>query len=57
MDNASPSCVLVPYKITLLSNTAPGNEYRRGVLVPYKITLLSNQVTLSTEYGDGFSTL
>ena len=34
--------VLVPYKITLLSN--PQHTLRHGlrVLVPYKITLLSN---------------
>ena len=34
--------VLVPYKITLLSNKTGFLEYYRGVLVPYKITLLSN---------------
>ena len=34
--------VLVPYKITLLSNI-PGVVYKSSaVLVPYKITLLSN---------------
>ena len=37
------SMVLVPYKITLLSNSwQPGARTRR-VLVPYKITLLSNR--------------
>ena len=34
--------VLVPYKITLLSNDNDWNRYQHNVLVPYKITLLSN---------------
>ncbi len=34
--------VLVPYKITLLSNTASIKVSTVKVLVPYKITLLSN---------------
>ena len=34
--------VLVPYKITLLSNNPCGLARRKSVLVPYKITLLSN---------------
>ena len=34
--------VLVPYKITLLSNTVWIIRNFRAVLVPYKITLLSN---------------
>ena len=34
--------VLVPYKITLLSNNELIGTERQGVLVPYKITLLSN---------------
>ena len=34
--------VLVPYKITLLSNAVPGTGDDPTVLVPYKITLLSN---------------
>ena len=41
------AAVLLPYKITLLSNTVPisGNVY--GVLLPYKITLLSNLAKLN----------
>ena len=39
--------VLVPYKITLLSNKIFWLTVRTLVLVPYKITLLSNDV-----YGD-----
>ena len=35
--------VLVPYKITLLSNMADGVSLALIVLVPYKITLLSNE--------------
>ena len=35
--------VLVPYKITLLSNDHVGVCEDAGVLVPYKITLLSNR--------------
>ena len=34
--------VLVPYKITLLSNGYDKNGNKVYVLVPYKITLLSN---------------
>ena len=34
--------VLVPYKITLLSNRLALISRKRSVLVPYKITLLSN---------------
>ena len=34
--------VLVPYKITLLSNRCACSYTSRYVLVPYKITLLSN---------------
>ena len=34
--------VLVPYKITLLSNQGDAGGNDIGVLVPYKITLLSN---------------
>ena len=34
--------VLVPYKITLLSNYSREKYLERVVLVPYKITLLSN---------------
>ncbi len=36
------SNVLVPYKITLLSNLISGQSKKQSVLVPYKITLLSN---------------
>ena len=36
------SIVLVPYKITLLSNSEDRSNLDREVLVPYKITLLSN---------------
>ena len=44
--------VLVPYKITLLSNAL--REIVRGVtvLVPYKITLLSNGHSKSSEGGE-----
>ena len=35
---------IVPYKITLLSNTEPIPMDSAEVLVPYKITLLSNVV-------------
>ena len=37
-----PSFVLVPYKITLLSNSNFVFTKTTFVLVPYKITLLSN---------------
>ena len=37
-----PGAVLVPYKITLLSNRRCTGGIRLPVLVPYKITLLSN---------------
>ena len=36
--------VLVPYKITLLSNHGETLREAVDVLVPYKITLLSNQL-------------
>ena len=36
--------VLVPYKITLLSNKGALTLRSADVLVPYKITLLSNGV-------------
>ena len=39
----STSIVLVPYKITLLSNAGDVAPDGRQVLVPYKITLLSNE--------------
>ena len=38
---------IVPYKITLLSNSVRSGHRPAFVLVPYKITLLSNG------YGDG----
>ena len=38
-----PILVLVPYKITLLSNKRSEIEAILNVLVPYKITLLSNR--------------
>ena len=38
----SKICVLLPYKITLLSNRVPRNRHKGIVLLPYKITLLSN---------------
>ena len=38
--------VLVPYKITLLSNTMDDEYTLEEVLVPYKITLLSNDVRI-----------
>ena len=41
MENDS---VLVPYKITLLSNDVPVSVSVPVVLVPYKITLLSNEM-------------
>lgn len=34
--------ILVPYKLTLLSNMLPDTSARKTVLVPYKFTLLSN---------------
>ena len=34
--------VLLPYKITLLSNDVYPANYKISVLLPYKITLLSN---------------
>ena len=34
--------VLIPYEITLLSNTAPNWVFITIVLIPYEITLLSN---------------
>ena len=36
--------VLLPYKITLLSNRATSVDLARSVLLPYKITLLSNDI-------------
>ena len=39
------SIVLVPYKITLLSNYHSPLMFCPPVLVPYKITLLSNTCT------------
>ena len=36
--------VLVPYKITLLSNGIDSDSIFTIVLVPYKITLLSNTI-------------
>ena len=39
-----PGKVLVPYKITLLSNALWASKSRCKVLVPYKITLLSNHI-------------
>ena len=44
--------VLVPYKITLLSNNVNDRISKAEVLVPYKITLLSNYMAyLDGEYG------
>ena len=43
LDVNSLSAVLVPYKITLLSNLHAVDSRIDLVLVPYKITLLSNQ--------------
>ena len=40
--------VLVPYKITLLSNQSSPILASRLVLVPYKITLLSNEPRIRT---------
>ena len=34
--------VLLPYKITLLSNGTEVKGIKKAVLLPYKITLLSN---------------
>ena len=34
--------ILLPYKITLLSNRCADINIARAVLLPYKITLLSN---------------
>ncbi len=42
-DCGTNETVLVPYKITLLSNYAWILAVMVGVLVPYKITLLSNR--------------
>ena len=41
--------VLLPYKITLLSNHENGIPYELAVLLPYKITLLSNGMVSSAE--------
>ena len=49
--------VLVPYKITLLSNIPPDSWEIRKVLVPYKITLLSNFGKGTSVDPGGFSTL
>ena len=35
--------VLLPYEITLLSNTSKGLKKPIEVLLPYEITLLSNE--------------
>ncbi len=47
----NPQMVLVPYKITLLSNGFPNPNVRQFVLVPYKITLLSNMVSSAAAIG------
>ena len=47
-----PDVVLVPYKITLLSNSGFGLIEGTRVLVPYKITLLSNAVECEDEETD-----
>ena len=44
--------VLVPYKITLLSNDVSGTGDDPSVLVPYKITLLSNDSLARIELPD-----
>ena len=49
--------VLVPYKITLLSNEDAAAEMAASVLVPYKITLLSNHKWWKYYDQYGFSTL
>ena len=49
--------VLVPYKITLLSNRHVGNIGVSAVLVPYKITLLSNSLIEAMPKAPSFSTL
>ena len=43
--------VLVPYKITLLSNDNGSSKVDAIVLVPYKITLLSNIILLHPPRG------
>ena len=47
--NSICSAVLVPYKITLLSNNQAIGNKEIEVLVPYKITLLSNLTRLSSQ--------
>ena len=49
--------VLVPYKITLLSNELGYEAYDKTVLVPYKITLLSNSAIRYWYREYRFSTL
>ena len=49
--------VLVPYKITLLSNFPEYNIALQKVLVPYKITLLSNYICHVIILCQRFSTL
>ena len=41
--------VLVPYKITLLSNWLVAAALDMQVLVPYKITLLSNRFCVAVK--------
>ena len=42
-DWSNAFAVLLPYKITLLSNRMVNVEDNKKVLLPYKITLLSNR--------------
>ena len=49
--------VLLPYKITLLSNGEGGAEICCAVLLPYKITLLSNHLGLMVYTTISFTTL
>ena len=46
--------VLLPYKITLLSNRLANAEFAALVLLPYKITLLSN---MYGRFSDGLTVL
>ena len=48
--------VLLPYKITLLSNLLVALRQLIRVLLPYKITLLSNNA-VRTKHSAGFTTL
>ena len=57
MGKAQEDAVLVPYKITLLSNSKQHHKNRGLVLVPYKITLLSNPEGRIDEKNVSFSTL